>query len=382
MMPVINNAEKTGSKNCIKKYEYELILLIYLLTRFVFKNILDFAKYFTGQPVFGPSNAVNIAFGSIVVLIVCVYLSLLFGQLIRRNGKDFENASLILVALFLACPVTLPFLFSTDFISGTQMLYPFALFAFAVFLSNRQYFKWLIPLICMAYFIPAVHSAETSFIVLSKGAILYVPLILLLLFFHSVDKHKKSEITKEKSANKMKGRSGLNSLAQNDFHLFFSSLIVGIGSYFYALNKVIVGFGETPYSRPQNIDIYLLAGLVMSSPALLSAGTVIYRAIKTGFPLHVFLLFLSSQILLFPLFRNNYYGLWIPFALISVFLFVFAFIWQKNQTMLSAAHKLGDFFTKRKLLLFITLLVMASLSNTSVIYASSFLMKIFSRIPY
>lgn len=374
-----NNIKKTSLAEFVKNHEYEIILFVFLLSRFIFKNILGLAKYFTDQPIFGLSDTLNIAIGATVAFFVCICLASILGQLIRKNGKDFENASLILVALFFACPATLPFLFDTYYMSGTQMLYPFALFVFTVYLIGRPVVKWLVPVICAIYFIPSLFTSERFFTVLRKEAILYVPLILLFLFLDMMKNtaigNKYEEFEKDKVASTRKNTSESNTA------MFVRSSLVSVGSFVFTLIRGEFNF-ESLYSIHQRIDVHLIVCLLLTSPLLLVFGAVLFQAYKYKFSKLVIIVFLFSIILISPLFRNNYYGLWIPFILMSVLLLVFACIGQKNRAMLSAAQHIGEFFLKRKLLLFFILIAMASLSNTSMVYGSYFLTKIFSYVPY
>jgi len=344
------------------------------------KNILGLAKYFTAQPIFGLSNTICIVFGIAVLLAVCIFLASVFGQLIKKNETDFEKPVLIFVSLFFACPATLPFLFDTNSLSGTQMLYPFALFLLAVYLIGKPVVKWLVPIICALYFIPALYYPSMSFFTaLRKGAILYVPLILLFLFLDMSKKYIVPKNAQKESKNVI--------FTWDHSVLFIISLLVSGGSYIYNnLAKGYFSFGESFYHTSQHIDGYLFACLLITSPVLFTVSATIYRSVKISFPKWVFDCFWIAQILLFPLFKNNYYGLWIPFLVISLSSFVFYGIWQKSSAMLSAARTIGNFFSERKLLFYFFLITMASLANTyshnNGPYLSTIFRNIFYNVPF
>lgn len=379
-----NTIKKMGPIGYIKKIEYEIILLVYLLARFIFKNILGLAKYFTEQPVFGLSNVLCIVLGALVVLTICVCLACFLGQLIRKNKTDFEKPVLILVALFFACPATLPFLFDTNSLSGTQLLYPFALFILALWFIGKRFFEWLVPVICIIFFIPSLFTSEVFFTTLRKEAILYVPLILLFLFLDMM-KNTDFEIAKRKQGKKPAVTAKSQTLGI-DPTMFINSLVVSAGSYIYTMAKSNIRFGESVFDSAQKIDIYLAACLLLTAPLLFAFSAVINYAVKAKFSKLVFNVYFCLFILLFPLFWNNYYGLWVPFLTISLSMVVFFNVWQKNPAMLSAARTLGDFFSKRELLFLFFIIVMASSSNTSTygnsIMFSKILQNLFYTIPF
>jgi uncharacterized membrane protein (DUF485 family) len=363
--------ERLGLKERVKKYEFELILLPFLLLRFVFKNILTYTKYFTQEPIFGLSETLNIVIGTSVMLLACLYLASIFGRIIRANGPDHEKPVIFFVALFLACPVTLPFLFDSNSLSGTQMLYPFALFVLSVFLLSKPFVKWLVPLICAVYFVPALYKSEVFFAVLRKEALLYVPLILLFLFLDMMKVHiEPSNKKKKQTANE-----------SNFSILFITSCVFSAGSYIYTLVRG-KSYSEAFYGTEQKLNLYFLVCLLLAAPALFGAGVVLYKAVKSNYPANVYRIFLIAPFLLLLLSKNNYYGLWIPFLTISLFLLVFYSIWQKNPAILSAVRIAGDYLSENKFVFYIILIAMASFSNVSSTYLSDIFQKIFSTVPY
>lgn len=381
MIPIAGNEQKIQLvKEKFQQYEYEVILFVFLLLRFIFKNLMGLGKYFTAQPVFGLSSTMCIILGAAVVLTVCVCLACFFGQLIRKNGSDFEKSIFILVALFFACPSTFPFLFDTGKLSGTQMLYPFTLFIFAVCLIGKPVVEWLVPVICMIYFIPALYTSAFFFTALQKGAILYVPLILLLLFLDMM-KNTDSRL-KKKNQDKEPETLAKNQLSVINPAMFVCGLLVSISSYIYFLMKGNIHFGENVYGSAQKIDIYLLVCLLITAPLLFAVRTILYYGLKNKFLKSIFNVYLCFIILLFPLFWNNYYGLWVPFLTISLPMFVFFAVWQKNPAILFAINALSEFFLKRRLLFLFFLIAMASLSNISTYYSSDFILKVFHYIPF
>jgi len=355
----------------VKQFEYEIIILIFLLLRFVFKNILGFATYFTKQPIFGFNDKLSILIGTAVLFIICTFLAMIFGKLIRSNGAEYEKPILFFVAFFFACPASLPFLFNTDSLTGTQMFYPFALFILSIFLISKPFVKWLVPLICAVYFVPAVFTNEIFFSVLRKGAILYVPLILLFLFLEMM-KIQIEPGSKQKKTINMKSASSI---------LFFVSLLISIASYIYTLTRG-KSYYEDFYNNIQRLNGYFVVCLLIVTPALAAIGAVLYYAVKNKFSMPVFDIFWRAPIVLFILYRSNFYGLWIPFLIISLFLVVFFSIQKKNPAMLSAVRTVGDYLSAHLFLFYITLIAMASLSNVTSAYLSTLFQKIFEIVPY
>ncbi len=357
------------------QYKYELMLFAFLLLRFVFKNSLGIKKYFTAQPIFGLSEKSSIILGTVVLIMVCMYLSSIFGHLIKSNGKGLEKPVILLVSLFFACPVTLPFLFNTGILSGTQMLYPFALFLLAIYLTDKPIVQWILPLICAAYFIPAVHTSEVFFSVLLKESLLYVPLILLINFFN-IEIHKKSKGETKTTQSKK----------HPSYILLISNICVSIGSFMYTLFR-----GKYSYfTWDSNFEgykkyIYLFLSLLIVSPALISVGMILYKAQINKFSASIFNVFTGVPVFLFLvilLTKNDLLGIWLPLLTISLFMLMFCFIMQKNSVVVSEVQIAGEFFLERWFTFFIVLIVMASFSNVSSTFLSVTVQKVFGNLPF
>lgn len=360
--------DKLSIKEQIVHYEYEVFLFVFLLLRFAFKNILDYANYFTKQPIFALSDTLNTIVGSLVLILLCAFLASVFGRLIRSNEPTYEKPILILAALFFACPASLPFLFNTANLSGSQMLYPFALFVFAISIAGKPIVKWIVPAVCFLFFVPAFHSSEMFFSALHKGSILYVPLIILFLFLQMMKeslKTGKGKILPEKQA----------------IVLLATTVITSVISYVYSY---IGGYrwGEAFGGSKQNFDLYLLLALLIISPVLAVFGTVLYKAKKDKFPKAVLGIFWRSQFLLLPLFAHNYTGLWVPYFIISITMLIFYSVKMKNPAMLVAVKSVGEYFLERRFAFYIVLIVMASLTNVTSSSLSNTAKSIFSMLPY
>lgn len=393
MNVAIENRKTGGVIGLLKTYEYELVLFLYLSVRFVFKNILGVTGYFTAEPVFGFSNAMSVVTGLILVVFVCASLSMLFGQLIRKNGKEHETPLLLLTALFFAAPVTLPFLFGanthaftsdTISLSGTTMLYPFALFISVFLVMNKPYIRWVVPLICALFITPPTGLLASGFDFLPRMSVLYAPLILMVLFINCFNKYLlfKAMRSTNRNASNRKPKTASPSDFWESLAVLILSLLFSVASFAYAVTTRNFILLESLYGMPQNVDRYLLVSLLMTAPALATTLWVTVSATKKGFASEWVFIFLSLQVVLFPLFRDNYYGLWVPFLVLSFFLFLFICIYHGNSAVLSAAKIFGDYCGKHKFLLLFLLIAMASFSNTSMIYSSSFLFNVFGRLPY
>ena len=354
-------------------------MFFFLLLRFIFKNILQLGKYFTELPVFGLPKPRCILLGAIVTLAVCFYLAVLFGRLIRKNGPDFEKPVSVLVAFFFVCPSTLPFLFKADELNGTQMLYPFALFIFAISLIGKPAIKWLIPFICALYFIPSSLTKEVFFNVIHNEAILYVPLILLFLYLDMMN-YTNPETRNEKQ-KKIPDGSVSNHASNMNPAILIISFLISITSYLYVLKKGI-NSGEYIFSHVQKIDILFVSCLLVTAPFLFAFCLTIKYAILNKFSKSVLVTCLFSFILLFPLFWNNYYWLGVPFLTISIATIVFSNAWQKNPAILSAAGKTYNYFLNHKLLFCFLIITSASMSNVSSFYGSALISKVFDHLPF
>ena len=149
---------KTVLAERLKRYEAEIVLSAFLLLRFFFKNILGYQAFFTEKHVFGLFAVPSVTLGAVVLVAVVLCTAALFGKLIRGAGEESERPLIFLIALFFACPVSLPFLFDPNGISGTMLLYPFAVFLLAVLVFDKPGIQWFVPVICILFFVPAVHT--------------------------------------------------------------------------------------------------------------------------------------------------------------------------------------------------------------------------------
>lgn len=354
----------------VVRSEYAIILFIFLVLRFVFKNIPDLFEYFTAQPVFNLSGKSSIAVGSFVLLAVIAMLSSWFGKLIRINGTDSEKPLLYFIALFFACPASLPFLFNYFSASGSLLLYPFALFIFSVFIAGKPVIKWFLPLICTAYFIPAAYSTEVFFLILRKSAVLYIPLLLMYLFLNlmwpGIEPGKKKYLIRVKSP---------------EFVLFILCVIACTGSFINTLllNK---SYYESFFTASLHLDGGFIVGLVVAAPAAAAAFAVIRVAAKNKFHAVILNTFIYAPISLFLLFRGNYTSHWIPFVLLSAYMLVFYSIRQRSQIMLSAINSIGELLKKHSFVFIMILMATAALSDTSSPYMAVFAKSIFRNIPF
>lgn len=356
-------------KQILKLHEYEIVLFLYLILRFFVKRYFESADFFTAYPIWGNGVVLNTALGSIVMIMACLALAFFFGKVIRANGEENEKPVLILVALFLACPSALPFLFTSSGASGTYLLYSFAFFLFAVFLSEKKYVKWLIPVICALLFIPAKYSSAVFLSVFFRGSGMYIPLLLVWLFLNCVNSNKQP-------ANKkgMINKNKTDRLEKEDFYLFGLSFIIIVGAYTFLYSRKLSG-GLSGFS--QEIDSKLLVCLLVSLPALITVLSVLIPAAKTEFPRTILLL----PILMLPLFNGRYYTEWIPFTVILFFLLAFYLILHKNSKILSAVNATYEFFLRHKLLLMFALISTSMLSNVNSITTNP-IGSFFFSIPY
>lgn len=364
----------------LKRVEYELIVFAFLLLRFVFKNVLGLQTYFTQEKVFGLSGLGSILLGAVVLTAACVYLASMGSRLIRREKKEDERPLILLACLLFACPAALPFLFDTDNLSGTQMLYPFALFLLAAFCAGKRAVRWFVPVICALFFIPAVHSGEVFFAALRKGALVYVPLILLLLFMQA-ETTPAAPRAKKQSTAKAQTRSGGRQTLSAPNLLFIAALLVSVFAYAYTLFRG-KRYSEAFFDSYQPLDGYFFIALAVCAPLLAALGTVLTlsagdRRIKRA----LLFLVLTAGVML-VLCADNYYGLWIPFLVISMSLVVFNQVSKENAAVLAAVRRVGDFCWKYNYLFFIVLLVTALFSDTTSSFVSDTTQKIFDKIPY
>ena len=342
---------------------------LYLILIFLAKRNFEPADFFTAYPLWGTNAVLNMVLGLVVLIAVCLSLAFFLGKVIRTNGEENEKPVLILVALFLACPSALLFLFKTSGSSGTQLLYPFAFFLLAVFLSEKRYVKWLIPVICALLFVPAKYLSTGFLTIFSKGSGMYIPLLLVWLFLNCVNSNKQP-------ANKkgMINKNKTDKLEKEDFYLFGLSFIIIVGAYTFLYSRKLSG-GLSGFS--QEIDSKLLVCLLVSLPALITVLSVLIPAAKTEFPRTI----LPLPILMLPFFNGRYYTEWIPFTVILFFLLAFYLILHKNSKILSAVNATYEFFLRHKLLLVFALISTSMLSNVNSITTNP-IGSFFFSIPY
>lgn len=364
---------KTVLAERLKRYEAEIVLSAFLLLRFFFKNILGYQAFFTQKPVFGLSAVPSVTLGTVVLVAVVLCTAALFGKLIRGAGEESEKPLIFLIALFFACPVSLPFLFDPNGISGTMLLYPFAVYLLAVLVFDKPGIQWLAPVICVLFFVPAVHTEEVFFEALRKAAILYVPLILMLLFLSTMKTRLKPG-SKKSAAKKNEGRPPSPAL-------FIVSTAVAAASYAYTLIRGKVFF-EMRYSSDQKFDWYLLAALVIAAPALAGICAVLYKAAKSGLYAGVWKAAALAAVLMLVLAYRNYYMILVPFLVVSAFAALFYSVSQNSPAALKAVREFGDYVAEHRFAFYIVIIAMASLSNVTSAYLAKPFQDIFSKLPY
>lgn len=365
------DGEKTVLTARLKRYEVEIVLFIFLFLRFVFKNILGYQAFFTQKAVFGLSGMPAVILGTAVLLAVILGTSALFGKLVRSAGEESEKPLIFLSALFFACPVSLPFLFDASGVSGTLLLYPFALFLLAVFIFDKPVAQWLVPAICVLFFVPAVHTDEIFFESLRKAGLLYVPLIVLLAFLGMMKNRFKPAA--KKSAKKAES-------AQSPA-FFIVTATAAVASFAYTLIRG-KAFFEMRYNSDQKFDWYFAAALVIAAPAVYGVCAVLYKAVKNGFPAGVWRAAAAAPLLMLALSYHNYYIIFVPFLVISLFMAVFYSITQNNPAVLKAVCEFGDYVAEHRFVFYIIIIAMASLSNVTSAYLSKPFQDIFAKLPY
>lgn len=349
---------------------YEFMLIVFLGFRFIFKNLPDVTDYFTEQPVFNLPSFVSILLGSLVLFLVIVLFSVFFEKTVRGVGAKSERSFLFFFAVFLANPVALPFLFNASGVGGSQLLFPFAVFVIALFLAANRVSQWLLPLLCSVFFIPLMFSSESFWIFLRKSAVLYVSLILLYLFIKAIRPFDNTD-----------NKSRIGRYKTPDFYLFLLCATVSALSYFISLTS------ETDYSinvfrLTQEIDLRFAVALALASPVVITAVAVLRIAMKSGFSKAAIEACLLSAILLFPFFRTNYVGLWIPFLVLSLYMLILVCVSRGSASMISAVTTVGSFFEKHAFIYFVFLMVTASLSDISSAYLSPVANSIFGSLPF
>lgn len=356
----------------LKHYEPEIVLTVFLFLRFFFKNILGYQAFFAQKAVFGLYRVPAVVLGTAVLAAVILGVSFLFGKLIRSAGEETEKPLIFLSALFFASPVSLPFLFDANSVSGTMLLYPFALFLLAVFVFEKPVVQWLVPAVCVVFFVPAVHTDEVFFESLRKAGILYVPLILLLVFLGMM-KHRFKPAAKKNAAAKTEKRTSPA--------LFITSAAAAAVSFAYTLIRG-KPFFEMRYNADQKFDWYFAAALVIAAPAVYGVCAVLYKAAKTGLPAAAWQAAAAALLLLLVLSYHNYYIIWVPFLVMSLFAAVFYIVSQNNPAALKAVREFGDYVAGHRFLFYIVIIATASLSNVTSAYLSKPFQDIFSKLPY
>ncbi len=352
----------------IDRFRYEAFIFIFFLFRFAFENLPKIGRYFTVQPIFDMSEKASIAVGTVVLLTTCLGLAFLFGKLLNSGAAEQKKHLSCLVALFLASPVSFPFLYNSQAVNGSQLLYPFALFVFALIISQSSILKWLLPAICVLFLVPATLTSESLFSYLQRGAILYIPLLLLFLLLKlNFVWQKTSDIKSD--------------IKSDDFVLFAVCFLACIGSYLYSYKNGNL-FQIPFFFSARNPTNGFFSAAVVALPALIVGGWLfreITKSRQTALSPSVFFL---VHILSFPTFKYNIIGLWIPFLLISTYMFIFIAHQRQQPSAVTAIEEFGVFVEKHGFLFLILLMIMALLSNHSSYYLSDFLRNFFYNTPF
>ncbi len=365
-------------KKFYKLFETEIVVFIFVVLRFFFKNITEPVRYFrTGHITFG-STEKNIIIGFIIVFIISFILAIITGSMMKKYDDDERKPLILAIAFFYACPASLPYIYSIDSVEGFKLLLPFLLFITAVFVIDIKYVKWITPIICFVFFYNAESfsdSTTTLYESFNKYGLIYFPAILMLILTGCFGFEEINDTVKKKKQTS--GKINVENIA-----LLSSSAVAGIVSF------LLFNLKSDTTNQADAIE-YLMFGrtvgfsLIVCIPAVILLGYIWYKSFKNGFsPVIPASILVITLIILFIVNAKKQNEILVPMFLISQFTAIYGLLKKKSSAVFNALADVEDFFSDKIAILLIILMVMASFSNVTSEYISTWFQRFMSYVPF
>lgn len=309
------------------------------------------------------------------------FISLILGRVVRKLSNTAGVSAELLIALFIACPISIQYLFNINNF-GRFDLQSIMITTGILFCAKSSKTKWAVPLLCLF-----AMMFNYNFI------IMYMPVIgIVLLNEYFVNKKSKSILliliiscltvaslflyfrilataTEFESLTQMKiYLAGITDIKDGEYAAFYD--------FFYPINKFY--FGDTRDAFGWFFDLLKVYGpfmLFSTAPVFAVIVSFWIRAFKNAqqkSKKFVFLLCLSAPAASLPMFLAIDWDRWVPTLFISQFMLVLYFIAVNDSDAVDSLYRLKKYFERHLFLLLVIIAYLASsiFSNSYSVYVS------------
>jgi len=301
-----------------------------------------------------------------VALALLTLISFLLGKVIAKTESDSKNTVLLFVLLFVSAPVSMTYLFGTHYGRLETFLLIFT-FAALIALKNRR-FKWAVPLICFAAvathqgylvtYMPALaipmlyevyrsKYSKKSIIIFSSGCAVMIGFFV---YFQLFSKGQLNFATAEEMGKALSLRTDMKIGLPMLYLEYFAPFPQWVTEYII------------PFTKSMDLPVVGIALLTVSIPLILIFGAVWISCIRNAenrFLKLIFILCAAGPLTFIPaaIFGNDWERWWS--AVINCqFIFLFYFVFSKEDVLLGSLKKVNDYFQRHTLVL-ICILVFA-----------------------
>lgn len=354
---------------------YELVIFAFLLIEFLFLTydkigdsntrtayLLTYEFGFRSQALVGSiislftdriTSRLIHTIATVSFLILLSQISLVLGKVIRTSRQPDRSSTLVLAMLFLASPLSVTYLLGMH----TERLDVYWIFItlLALVFLKKPVLRWTIPFLCAVAV--SVHQGYMS---------TYMPALAIPMLY---------EVSKTKFSKPHAAVFGLSCFTMITFFIFFQFLPSALpfdnaadfaehlsakADFSASTSMLYIGFFAPfkewfyGYTLPFTALYALPVGisyLLFSLPLLLIFIYIWKTSLKytdSKFLKFVFFLCIVAPLVFFPaaIIANDWDRYWAA-AINNQFIFIFYFIFSKEESVIIAVRKVGDFFERR-----------------------------------
>ena len=300
-----------------------------------------------------------------IIIITNAFAAIILGNVIRRSPKDRLDSLKVFLALFLASPFSLSFLFDNNNF-GRLDTYLIIITGIMLLFIRHNHLKWLIPILCViatsihqGYFMtymPIIaivliyecykNRFKTSSMVLCGASFLLI--IFSFVFFQFLAPN----LDFKSAADVVKFLSHRTDLRLNE-DLIFTEYFINADTWLSDIWQIIKTFA-IPYG---------VCVPVITSPLIavfFSLWSTAFKKADDKFAKFIVFLCMAAPVISIPLFVGPDWDRWISAIFIVQFLLVFYFLDAGFSCVVESAENIRVFFSKH-LTLFIIILIFISL---------------------
>jgi len=301
-------------------------------------------------------------------LVLLALISFLLGKVIAKAESDYKNAVLVFVLLFVSAPVSMTYLLGTHYGRLETFLLIFTLVGLIAL--KKPGFKWAVPFICFAAiathqgylvtYMPALaipmlyevyrskYSKKSIIIFSSSCAVL----IGFFIYFQIFSRGQLDFATAEEMGKALSQHT--------DMKIGFPMLYL---EYFAPFPQWVTDY-VIPFTRSMDIPVVGIALLTVSIPLIIVFGVIWKSSIHNAenkFLKFIFILCSVAPLAFIPaaIFGNDWERWWS--AVINCqFIFLFYFVYSKENVLMDSLKGVSEFFRRHTLILIFILVFAGS----------------------